>query len=137
MIIYIYQGMMALGKGGNPSWESREGENAGRGGWGKKYKKKLGSNKCSSKGGTNRIFTNIFHFQGGTDDIGGARIPSLLLNSSPSLPTTCTLMPHGSLFHMSLGPTLSCIPGLVGIGPYVSGPGCLISETIATNINGL
>lgn len=46
-------------------------------------------------------------------------------------------MPHGSLFHMSLGPMLSCIPGLVGIGPYVSGSRYLISETIATDINGL
>lgn len=48
-----------------------------------------------------------------------------------------TLMPHGSLFQMSLGPMLPCIPGLVGIGPYVSGTGCLILETIATDINGL
>lgn len=35
MIIYIYQGMMALGRGGVHDGEA-EKTNAGRGGWGKK-----------------------------------------------------------------------------------------------------
>lgn len=60
MIIYIYQGMMALGKG-EIHHEGVEKGNTGQGGWGKKYKK-LGSNKCSSKGGTHGIFT-VSHFK--------------------------------------------------------------------------
>lgn len=75
MIIYIYQGMMALGKGGEIHHGRAEKRNAGRVGWGKKYKKKLGSNKCSSKGGTNRIFTNVSHLLRGTDDTDGCQDP--------------------------------------------------------------
>lgn len=40
MIIYIYQGMMALGKGGIHHGGAEKG-NAGRGGWGVKKCKKL------------------------------------------------------------------------------------------------
>lgn len=67
----------------------------------------------------------------------GATVPSLLLYHLPTLPTTKHINASWLSLHMSLGPMLPCIPGLVGIGPYVSGPGCLILETIATDINGL
>lgn len=66
----------------------------------------------------------------------GATIPSLLLchpQSSYHQAHECLM----ALSSTSLGPMLPCIPGLVGIGPYVSGPGHLTSETIATDINGL
>jgi hypothetical protein len=102
MIIYIYQGMMALGKGGESIMGELRRGNAGRGGgWGKKCKKKLGSNKCS-KGGTNRIFTNVSHLQRGTDDIGGYQNPISSLVSLPQFfPPPRILMPHGSLPHVS------------------------------------
>lgn len=46
-------------------------------------------------------------------------------------------MPHGSLSHAPLGPMLPCIPGLMGMARVSLAPGCLISEAIATDINGL
>lgn len=67
----------------------------------------------------------------------GATIPSLSLYHLPILPTTKHInaswlsLPDVSWTHATLH------PGLVGIGPYVSGTGCLILETIATDINGL
>lgn len=76
----------------------------------------LGSNKCPSKGGTNRIFINVSHFKEVLMIQVGARTPSLLLYPSPkSFPPPCILMPHGSLPHVSLGPMLPCIPGLMGM----------------------
>lgn len=55
----------------------------------------------------------------------------------PILPTTMHFnaswlsLPHVSWTHATLH------PGVDGYGPYVSGPVCLISEAIATDINGL
>lgn len=49
MIIYIYQGMMALGKGGIHHGGAEKG-NAGRGGWGKKSKKLVGVKQMLIKG---------------------------------------------------------------------------------------
>lgn len=55
----------------------------------------------------------------------------------PILPTTMHFnaswlsLPHVSWTHATLHPRVD------GYGPYVSGPGCLISEAIATDINGL
>lgn len=63
--------------------ERRRG-NVRMGDWGKKYKKKLGSNKCSSKGGTNRIFTDVSHLYGGTEDTGGCQDPISSLYPSPN-----------------------------------------------------
>lgn len=54
--------MMALRKGGIHHGGAEKG-NTERGGWGTKCKKKLFGVKCSSKGGTNRIFTNVSHFK--------------------------------------------------------------------------
>lgn len=51
---------------------------------GKKGKKNLGWDKCWSKSGTNRIFTNILHFQGVTSDIDGCHDPISSFVPSPN-----------------------------------------------------
>lgn len=51
MIIYIYQGMMALGRGGSMMGKLRRQMQEGEAGVRRNY---LGSNKCS-KGGTNEF----------------------------------------------------------------------------------
>lgn len=53
------------------------------------------------KGDINRIFTSIFHFQGGTGDIDGCHSLICSVVLFQILPTTCTLMPHGSPFRVS------------------------------------
>lgn len=69
-------------------WGIHHGRRAQRGNaegrLGKKCEKNLGWNKCLSKGGTNRIFTNIFHFQGVTSDIDGCHNPISSLVPSPN-----------------------------------------------------
>lgn len=56
---------------------------------------------------------------------------------SPTLPPPCILMPHGfTLPHVSWTHA-TLYPRVDRYGPCVSGPGCLISEAIATDINGL
>lgn len=115
MIIYIYQGMMALGKGGPITGELRRGTQDGEAGV-RSVKKKPGLNKCLSEGGTNRIFTNIFHFQGVSDDVSGCHNPiSSLVFPPPILPTTMHFnaswlsLPHVSWTHTTLHP---------GVGGY-------------------
>lgn len=63
--------------------------------------------------------------------------PHLFSYIPPILPTTMHFnvswlsLPHVSWTHATLHLRIN------GYSPYVSGPGCLISEAIATDINGL
>lgn len=107
---------MALGKGGIHH-EGAEKGNAGQGGWGKKCKKKMaGVKQMLIKGWHQQNFHSCLPLQGSTDDIGGCQDPISSLISLPQFfPPPCILMPRGSLSHMSLGPMLPCIPGLMGM----------------------
>lgn len=115
MIIYIYQGMMALGKGGSIMRELRRKTRDREDGVRNIRRNCLGSNECS-KGGTNRIFTNVSHFEEVLMIIGRCQdLISSFVFLPQFFPPPCILMPHGSLSHMSLGPMLPCIPGLMGM----------------------
>lgn len=54
---------MALGKGGSIMRELRKEMQDREAGVRNVRRNWLGSNKCSSKGGTNRIFTHVYHFK--------------------------------------------------------------------------
>lgn len=69
---------------------------------------------------------------------GGCQDPICSFVSHPQFfPPPCIFnaswltLPHVSWTHATLHPRVD------GYGPYVSGPRCLISEAIATDINGL
>lgn len=75
---------MALGKGGGSIMRELRKEMQDREAGVRNVRNSLGSNKCSSKGGTNRIFTPVHHFKEVLMISVGARTPSLLLYRSPN-----------------------------------------------------
>lgn len=77
MIIYIYQGMMALGKGGIHHGGAEKG-NAGRGGWGKKCSETVWGQTNAHQRWHQQNFHYVSHFKKVLMTQVGARTPSLL-----------------------------------------------------------